>query len=61
MKKSDIKKINNYVDEACKIIECGDIRLMATDGPIGNLPPILSIKEWRRLYILLKKIMSLTQ
>lgn len=36
--------------EAAEIIELGDQRLLAGDGPAGNLPPDISLAEWRRLY-----------
>ncbi len=38
------------INEACAIIELGDDRLMAGDGPCGNQPPDLSLDDWRKLY-----------
>lgn len=41
------------IEKACTIIEMGDQRLTALDGPCGNLPPVLSLAEWRELYVTL--------
>lgn len=38
------------VDTACQLIELGDQRLLASDGPAGGQPPDLSLGEWRQLY-----------
>ena len=38
------------INRACEIIELGDHRLLASDGPAGNQPPDLSLAEWRELY-----------
>lgn len=38
------------VNRACDIIERGDRRLLASDGPAGNQPPDISLAEWRTLY-----------
>jgi hypothetical protein len=38
------------INRACEIIEMGDQRLMAADGDCGNLPPDLTLTEWRELY-----------
>lgn len=35
---------------ACEIIETGDQRLLASDGPVGGRPPDISLDEWRELY-----------
>lgn len=42
--------MDDAIQEACGIIELGDQRLLASDGPAGNQPPDLSLAEWRRLY-----------
>lgn len=39
------------VEQACEIIETADERLLAVDGPCGGLPPDMSLKEWRDLYV----------
>ncbi len=41
------------IGKACEIIETGDQRLLASDGPAGNQPPDLSLAEWRTLYVTL--------
>ena len=38
------------INKACAIIERGDLRLLASDGPAGGQPPELSLAEWRDLY-----------
>lgn len=38
---------------ACGMIEAGDDRLLASDGPAGGQPPDLTLAEWRTLYQLL--------
>ena len=43
------------IDAACAIIETGDNRLLASDGPAGGQPPDLSLTEWRTLYRTLNK------
>lgn len=43
------------LDEACAIIETGDQRLLASDGPAGGRPPALTLAEWRKLYVLLDR------
>lgn len=39
------------LERACEIVEMGDQRLLASDGPAGNQPPDLSLSEWRELYV----------
>lgn len=39
---------------ACEIIETGDQRLLASDGPAGGRPPDISLDEWRELYLCVK-------
>lgn len=41
------------ITKACGIIETGDERLLADDGPVGARPPDLSLAEWRQLYVIL--------
>lgn len=38
------------LNAACGIIEIGDQRLLASDGPVNGRPPELSLAEWRKLY-----------
>lgn len=45
------ERAKRLLDEAAGIIEVGDQRLLAYDGPAGNLPPDISLAEWRRLYV----------
>lgn len=46
------------INRACAIIEMGDQRLMAADGPCGNQPPSLTLDEWRELYVTLDEARS---
>lgn len=41
------------ITKACGIIELGDERLLASDGPAGGQPPDLNLQEWRELYVTL--------
>lgn len=45
--------LRRAIQRACEIIEMGDQRLLAQDGPCGNQPPQLSLAEWRDLYRIL--------
>ena len=36
---------------AIQIIETGDDRLLAADGPVGGQPPDISLEEWREMYV----------
>lgn len=36
--------------EIARIIELGDQRLLAADGPAAGQPPDLTLDEWRRIY-----------
>lgn len=47
------RKLLDAINTACAIIETGDNRLMAADGPCGDQPPALSLAEWRQLYVTL--------
>jgi hypothetical protein len=50
-----IAELTKAVNEACALIELGDQRLLAGDGPAGGRPPELSLEEWRRLYVTLDR------
>lgn len=39
-----------------RLLEIGDARLMALDGPCGNQLPDLSPQEWGRVYRACKRI-----
>lgn len=41
------------IEDACRIIERGDERLLHIDGPCNNLPPDISLAEWRTMYVTL--------
>jgi hypothetical protein len=45
-----VEQIKEQLNIACAIIELGDQRLLAGDGPAGGQPPELSLAEWRKLY-----------
>lgn len=47
------------INEACAIIELGDQRLLAGDGPAGGRPPEISLEEWRRMYVVLDRARKL--
>lgn len=51
--KYDSTHILEALNKACDIIETGDQRLLASDGPINGLPPDISLSEWRELYVTL--------
>lgn len=46
-------RMRKALRQACEIIEMGDARLLASDGPAGNQPPDLTLDEWRQLYSIL--------
>jgi len=54
----DVAKAHNVmlkaINKACGIIEVGDQRLLAVDGPVDGLPA-LTIDEWRELYVTLDR------
>lgn len=52
---SHLVSIEKALNEACGIIEVGDQRLLAGDGPAGSLPPDISLAEWRRMYVVLDR------
>ena len=55
--KEVVAKLNELLqrlEEIASIIETGDQRLLATDGPCGDQPPNISLAEWRRMYLLAK-------
>jgi len=41
------------IEDACRIIERGDERLLRLDGPCNNLPPDITLAEWRAMYVAL--------
>lgn len=51
----DVDRAGEALNAACGIIEVGDQRLLAGDGPAGNQPPDISLGEWRRLYKLIDR------
>lgn len=53
--RSRIAALVKAIDEACGIIELGDQRLLASDGPAGGRPPEISLEEWRRMYVVLDR------
>ena len=48
-------EMGEAIDRACKIIERGDDRLLASDGPCGGQPPAITLDEWRELYRVLDR------
>jgi hypothetical protein len=46
------------LERACGIIETGDRRLMASDGPAGGQPPDISLREWRTMYVTLSRALT---
>jgi 3-deoxy-D-arabino-heptulosonate 7-phosphate (DAHP) synthase len=40
------------LERIAELIELGDRRLLVSDGPCGNQPPQLTLKEWREIYLL---------
>lgn len=51
--RAEVERKDEALREACEIIELGDQRLLAGDGPAGGQPPELSLSEWRKLYVTL--------
>ena len=49
------EEAQHLLDLAIGIIETGDQRLLAADGPANGLPPDITLKEWRKLYTSLVK------
>jgi 3-deoxy-D-arabino-heptulosonate 7-phosphate (DAHP) synthase len=47
------QRMRAAISRACDIIEAADARLLALDGPCGGLPPVMSLDEWRTLYVTL--------
>ena len=50
-----VAALTTAINEACEIIELGDQRLLAADGPAGGKPPDISLEEWKRMYRILDK------
>ena len=48
--KERVLKMESAINDACEIIEQGDLRLLASDGPAGGQPPDISLLEWRKMY-----------
>jgi hypothetical protein len=46
------------LERACGIIETGNRRLMASDGPAGGQPPDISLREWRTMYVTLSRALT---
>lgn len=46
----DASQLLKAINIACEIIELGDERLLASDGPAGGQPPDLTLAEWGTLY-----------
>ena len=45
-----LRDLEHAVNTACQIIEVGDQRLLASDGPAGGQPPDISLDEWVAMY-----------
>lgn len=52
------RRLRAAIEKACAIIERGDQRLLALDGPCGGEPPALTLAEWRELYVILDRARS---
>lgn len=52
---AEVERLQSAIQSACEIIELGDQRLLASDGPAGGQPPDLSLAEWRTLYVTLDR------
>lgn len=50
------KRIQNDAETVHSMLEMGDLRLQAQDGPCGGQLPELSIKEWRKVYLACQRI-----
>lgn len=55
---SDIQK---HAQVVIDLLELGDTRLMASDGPCGGKLPDLSPEEWGRIYRACKAIARIAQ
>lgn len=55
-----VAELQKAIRIACGIIEVGDQRLLASDGPLNGQPPDISLAEWRRLYQVLNRTRSST-
>lgn len=49
--REQLRVAREKVARAAEIVETGDSRLMAVDGPCGGLPPDITLKEWREMYL----------
>jgi hypothetical protein len=59
--RGEIAALRTAITAACLIIETGDNRLLASDGPAGGQPPDLSLAEWRKLYLILDRARSASE
>jgi hypothetical protein len=50
-----VAALTKAIEEACGIIEVGDQRLLASDGPVNGQPPEITLAEWHRMYTVLDK------
>lgn len=50
LERHDLHSLIAYMERAQTIIETGDQRLLANDGPAGNQPPDISLAEWKDIY-----------
>lgn len=51
--------LREALDEAALLIETGESRAMATDGPVSHFRDELDDREWRRLWVALSKVRAL--
>ena len=52
------KRILAAANTVCDLLEIGDLRLLASDGPAGNQIPYLNPQEWGRVYRACKVIVA---
>lgn len=57
--KTSRHKLRQAATVVTRLLELGDQRLLAGDGPVGNRLPDLSPSEWGRVYRACKKIVRL--
>jgi hypothetical protein len=50
---AEVRRLRDAVSDACGIIEIGDQRLLASDGPVNNMPPEITLAEWKEMYSVL--------
>ena len=49
---SSLRAMLERLEQIAEIIELGDSRVLAGDGPVAGLPPAINMGEWRRMYCL---------